>query len=158
ENSRCKQCGTSFRIPSPIAQSTLETDSRPDTTSVSRALDVPQSAGKSGDAAAALTAGIVASRAASESIVFNCPRCFKRYEVDAAMVGKKSRCKDCKEVFAIPAPAESPAPPARESAPVAKRAQLGARNFAVIPEEVISRPGFEEVAHFEEVKEVHRAP
>ena len=36
--------------------------------------------------------------------MLNCPRCFKRYEVDAALAGKKSRCKDCKEVFTIPAP------------------------------------------------------
>ncbi len=35
-------------------------------------------------------------------IVLNCPDCGRRYEVDAALAGKKSRCKDCGKVFSIP--------------------------------------------------------
>jgi uncharacterized Zn finger protein len=37
-------------------------------------------------------------------IVLDCPSCAKRYEVDGALAGKKSRCKDCGEVFLIPVP------------------------------------------------------
>ena len=35
-------------------------------------------------------------------MVLDCPSCAKRYEVDAALAGKKSRCKQCGEVFRIP--------------------------------------------------------
>jgi hypothetical protein len=37
-------------------------------------------------------------------IVLNCPGCKKRYEIDGALAGKKSRCKQCGEVFRIPVP------------------------------------------------------
>ncbi len=37
-------------------------------------------------------------------IVLDCPGCAKRYEVDASLAGKKSRCKQCGEVFQIPVP------------------------------------------------------
>ena len=48
----------------------------------------------------------VADRAASvgRPISLNCPGCGKHYEVDAVLAGKKSRCKQCKEVFTIPVP------------------------------------------------------
>jgi hypothetical protein len=74
------------------------------------------------------------------------------------MAGKKSRCKDCKEVFTIPAPLSPPPPPPREPAPATKSSSLGLRNFTVIPEEVISRRVVEEFAEFEPVEEVRRAP
>ena len=37
-------------------------------------------------------------------IVLDCPGCGKRYEIDAGLAGKKSRCKQCGEVFKIPVP------------------------------------------------------
>ncbi len=37
-------------------------------------------------------------------IVLNCPNCKKSYEIDGALAGKKSRCKQCGEVFRIPVP------------------------------------------------------
>jgi hypothetical protein len=56
-------------------------------------------------------------------IVLNCPGCKKRYELDGALAGKKSRCRQCGEIFRIPvptarviepaaSPAVAPAPPA----------------------------------------------
>ncbi len=67
-------------------------------------------------------------------IVLNCPGCKKRYELDSALAGKKSRCKQCGEVFRIPvptarmiessgpspsaAPALGKLPPLRETAPL----------------------------------------
>ncbi len=47
-------------------------------------------------------------------IVLNCPKCLKRYEIDGALAGKKSRCKDCGEIFTIPAPAGRPITRERE--------------------------------------------
>jgi predicted Zn finger-like uncharacterized protein len=51
-------------------------------------------------------------------IVLGCPGCGKRYEVDSALAGKKSRCKQCGEVFQIPAESasESSADRSREAA------------------------------------------
>lgn len=37
-------------------------------------------------------------------IVLNCPGCQKRYEIDGALAGKKSRCRECGEIFRIPVP------------------------------------------------------
>lgn len=37
-------------------------------------------------------------------IVVNCPGCKQRYELDGALAGKKSRCRQCGEVFRIPVP------------------------------------------------------
>jgi hypothetical protein len=57
-------------------------------------------------------------------IVLNCPGCKKRYELDGALAGKKSRCQRCGEVFRIPVPtarviepAGSPAVPPPASSP-----------------------------------------
>ena len=41
-------------------------------------------------------------------IVLNCSGCGKRYEVDGSLAGKKSRCKQCGEVFPIPVPSGRP--------------------------------------------------
>ena len=37
-------------------------------------------------------------------IVLDCPSCAKRYEVNATLAGKRSRCKQCGEIFKIPVP------------------------------------------------------
>ena len=78
-------------------------------------------------------------------IVVVCPGCRKRYEVDASLAGKKSRCKLCGEVFRLPVPEgkvietatqpkppPSPQRPARESfldnqAPVAGDSRASAK-------------------------------
>jgi hypothetical protein len=56
-------------------------------------------------------------------IVLNCPGCKKPYELDGALAGKKSRCRQCGEVFRIPVPTArviepvaSPPPPPAEPA------------------------------------------
>ena len=49
-------------------------------------------------------------------IVLDCPGCAKRYEIDAALAGKKSRCKQCGEVFKIPVPRAIPSAFAPEQA------------------------------------------
>ena len=41
-------------------------------------------------------------------IVLACSGCGKRYEVDESLAGKKSRCKDCGNVFRIPAASAAP--------------------------------------------------
>ncbi|MGO9466839.1 MAG: HEAT repeat domain-containing protein [Isosphaeraceae bacterium] len=66
-------------------------------------------------------------------IVLNCPGCGKRYDVDRALAGKKSRCKQCGEVFQIPANGG-----ADTSAP-ARRGQTGERSNAAAG--VSSSPG-----------------
>jgi hypothetical protein len=38
------------------------------------------------------------------SIALDCPGCRKHFEVDDSLAGKKSRCKQCGEVFQIPGP------------------------------------------------------
>jgi HEAT repeat protein len=55
-------------------------------------------------------------------IVINCPGCRKRYELSAALAGKKSRCRQCGEVFAIAVPQQA----SREPAPF---------TMAIVPEE-----------------------
>ena len=55
-------------------------------------------------------------------IVLDCPSCAKRYEVDAALAGKKSRCKQCGEIFRIPVPnAAVASPPTSTVAPRPER-------------------------------------
>ena len=155
KKSRCKDCGNTFRIPdSPRATSVGESRSGRDSSTVR-----PQAAASSrspNEHVAEVYAEVVSvpasppiipSGAARGTVVFNCPRCFKRYEVDASLSGKKSRCKDCKEVFTIPAPMTAPGPEAIEPAPTAKKSSLSGRNFAVIPEEVV--PHVEERFVFE---------
>ena len=54
------------------------------------------------------------------TIVLNCPGCKKRYELDGVLAGKKSRCKQCGEVFRIPVPTArmiEPAGPSPSSSP-----------------------------------------
>ena len=114
KKSRCKQCGEVFRLPIPNGNVVeTVTQPKPPTASVSRT---------------PATGPSIADRASSVGgpISLNCPGCGKHYEVDAALAGKKSRCKQCKEVFTIPVPmgivtelppkpgqATSPAPPSQ---------------------------------------------
>ncbi len=64
-------------------------------------------------------------------IVVNCPGCQRRYELDGALAGKKSRCKQCGEIFKIPVPTArevgpAPSPPVRPAAPAAPPAWTAA--------------------------------
>ena len=162
KKSRCKQCGASFRIPSPSAGDERKSNRSPAAAQPvdgdSRSLHLQEPPGRQANVAVPAAPPIVPSGAARGTIVLNCPRCFKRYEVDAVMAGKKSRCKDCKEVFTIPAPISPPEPPPREPAPAAKSSSLGLRNFTVIPEEVISRRVDEEFVEFEPVEDDSARP
>lgn len=158
KKSRCKQCGTSFRIPPPNAETGGESSRPPAVDALSRSPHIQEPARRPAEVPVPASPLIVPSGAARGTIVLNCPRCFKRYEVDAALTGKKSRCKDCKEVFTIPAPLTTPAPPPRVPAPAAKNSSPGLRNFTVIPEEVISHSDDEEFVEFQPVEEIRRAP
>jgi HEAT repeats len=164
KKSRCKECGNTFRIPDePSASAAAESISRPAASTRTRdaeAVVVP-SVERTRNAyqevvSAAASPSIIASGAARGTVVFNCPRCFKRYEVDAALSGKKSRCKDCKEVFTIPPPITAFESRAEDPVSSAKKSPLAGRNFAVIPEEVVSV--FEEDLEFEPAEAVRRAP
>ncbi len=139
KRSRCKQCGEIFKIPVPNAKVATPSPSavapRPDRTStetVARSVPTNQPADLGGFGTVA-SPNHSSALTATTKIVMNCPGCRKRYEVDGALAGKKSRCKDCGEVFLIPtprgrqsepAPAErqvsspllSPTPPPRASA------------------------------------------
>ncbi len=162
KRSRCKDCGDTFRIPdAPGASSVGESKSGRDSATGRQ----QAAAGSPRESAPAVyaeivsvpaSAPIIASGAARGTVVFNCPRCFKRYEVDASLSGKKSRCKDCKEVFTIPSPMNAPEPAPVEQAPPAKKSSLSGRNFTVIPEEVV--PDVAEQFVFEPDDAVRRAP
>ena len=164
KRSRCKDCGDTFRIPdAPGASSIGESKSGRDSSTGPK--QAAAGAGSSRESAPAVYTEvvsvpasplIVASGAARGTVVFNCPRCFKRYEVDASLSGKKSRCKDCKEVFTIPTPMIVPEPAPVEPVSSGKKSALSGRNFAVIPEEVVSE--FEEDLEFEPDDAVRRAP
>ena len=125
KKSRCKQCGEVFQIPVPRAASpappTVSKPPRPPQNTTAggewqAALVEPQPAGRPGraDSSAKSNSNPIGSR--SKTIVLNCPNCQKRYEIDELLTGKKSRCKDCGEVFSIPVPMgvarEAPRPPA----------------------------------------------
>jgi hypothetical protein len=49
-------------------------------------------------------------------IVLNCPGCQKKYEIDGALAGKKSRCRECGEIFRIPVPSGRMVEPSRSGA------------------------------------------
>ena len=59
-------------------------------------------------------------------IVLDCPGCGKRYEIDGALAGKKSRCKQCGEVFKIPVPTAVSAPPPPSKPPRPPQTASGA--------------------------------
>ena len=61
-------------------------------------------------------------------IVLNCPGCKKSYEIDGALAGKKSRCRQCGEVFRIPVPTGRIIEPARPPRrPPARLSRSGSR-------------------------------
>ena len=53
---------------------------------------------------------------------FFCEQCGKRFDVDASLIGKRARCKDCKHVFIVPGQTSRPAPfdPFRREEPAYK--------------------------------------
>jgi predicted Zn finger-like uncharacterized protein len=110
KKSRCKQCGEVFKIAVPqagvseraLVREPVSTAPKERAASDwSSILADPKGAAKPDVPPAAPVEAIVA--VTSANIVLNCPKCLKRYEVDGALAGKRSRCKDCGEVFTIPA-------------------------------------------------------
>lgn len=110
KKSRCKQCGEVFQIPVPRASSPGQASSSKPLPATQKAsgggewqtsLVTPQPAANPGRERAAASAS---SLPGGKTIVLNCPSCQKRYEIDEVLAGKKSRCKDCGEVFSIPNP------------------------------------------------------
>jgi predicted Zn finger-like uncharacterized protein len=107
KKSRCKQCGEVFKIPVPTAvvgQSAPAAKSPVAAPTGSRAAERSFS-GSPAKAPNATHAGAPDQPAlVAPAIVINCPRCRSRYELDVALAGKKSRCKNCGEIFTIPVP------------------------------------------------------
>jgi HEAT repeats len=112
KKSRCKQCGEVFQIPVPRAASPPPNASRPfrPPQNVSggpewqTALVQRQPTARTGRDNAAARPSSNSAGPGATTIVLNCPNCQKRYEIDEVLAGKKSRCKDCGEVFSIPVP------------------------------------------------------
>ena len=117
KKSRCKQCGEVFKIPVSTAISAPPAP----TSNPGRAAQTssggggwhtplvePQRTAKPGIDAAPGTPVSSSADPGSRKIVLNCPNCQKRYELDEALAGRKSRCKSCREVFTIPAPLGRP--------------------------------------------------
>jgi hypothetical protein len=121
KKSRCKQCGEVFRVPVPSAvagQSSPPGKSPASAEAGSRALErsftsAPASPPKAGRAAAPPDQ----ARLVAPAIVVNCPRCRKRHELDVVLAGKKSKCKQCGEMFSIPVPAGHSAESSSSRAP-----------------------------------------
>ena len=76
-------------------------------------------------------------------IVLDCPGCGKRYEIDAALAGKKSRCKQCGEVFRIPVPTAVSAPPPTSKPPRPAQTASGAGEWqtALVEPQRTAKPG-----------------
>src|ERR1700678_1079189 len=113
KKSRCKQCGEVFQIPVPRAaspsQPTASKPPRPPQNSTAAgawqtALVEPQPTCRGGRGNRVARSTSSSAGPGSKTIVLNCPNCQKRYEIDEVLAGKKSRCKDCGEVFSIPVP------------------------------------------------------
>jgi predicted Zn finger-like uncharacterized protein len=110
KKSRCKQCGEVFLIPVPRRISPpapKKVSKQPQNSSAGEwqtaAVD-PRPSARSGRDNSQVRPGGNLPVPDSRTIVLNCPNCQKRYEIDEALAGKKSRCKDCGEVFSIPVP------------------------------------------------------
>ena len=126
KKSRCKLCGEVFRLPVPEGK-VIETATQPKPPSspqrAARESFLDNQALAAGDSRASTKGASNANRgtSAGRPITVNCPGCGKRYEIDAALAGKKSRCKQCGEVFSIPVPmgivTEPPTKPARATSP-----------------------------------------
>ncbi len=121
KRTRCKQCGESFRIPANGSEDRDVPVRRDQTgersTAPSGASSPPGRSASSwesilGDNPASANTGSSPRRASSRQpvnppatmIVIDCPGCRKRYELPGELAGKKSRCRQCGEVFAIPLP------------------------------------------------------
>ncbi len=121
KRSRCKQCGEVFRIPVPTAISAPPPTSKPLRPSHAGSgggewnavLVDPQRTAKPGRGVGPATPSASSAGSGPRTIVLNCPNCQKRYEIDEALAGKKSRCKDCGEVFSIPVPRGRASEPSR---------------------------------------------
>ena len=96
KKSRCKKCGEVFRIPAP-GTADVNRPGRPNSAAGSR---------QSMREAVVDDRPSMANRASSGAfkIHLECPFCHRHYEVDGALAGRKSRCKDCGTVFPIPGP------------------------------------------------------
>jgi hypothetical protein len=117
KKSRCKQCGEIFQIPVPgrlAAETTVvskssapgsarQAASQWESAAAERARSTP-----AGRPATTRPPSAAAASGAGATIVINCPSCRKQYELDGALAGRKSRCKNCGEVFSIPAPMGRP--------------------------------------------------
>jgi len=126
KKSRCKQCGEVFRLPMPNGN-VVETVTQPKPPPSPQRSAQESFLGDKSPAAsvsrAPATGPSVAGHGSSvgRPISLDCPGCGKHYEVDAALAGKKSRCKQCGEVFPIPVPmgivTELPSKPGRGTSP-----------------------------------------
>jgi hypothetical protein len=65
-------------------------------------------------------------------IIVNCPGCKKRYDIDGTLAGKKSRCRQCGEIFRIPVPTARLIEP-DPAAPAAATASIPPRNPSPTP-------------------------
>ncbi len=114
KKSRCKQCGEVFRIGGQKVKASereavrapSSAPPKPAAAQWSSILAEPNGSPKPERPSAAAREAIVA--VVAPKIVLNCPKCLKRYEVDSGLAGKKSRCRDCGEVFTIPVPLGRP--------------------------------------------------
>jgi hypothetical protein len=126
KKSRCNHCGAMFRIPaSDDRESERASSSSPSpvvgaqpsaaTASTSAPRAAPGSSWESilkGSSSSGVDSRSPRPRTPADepgsppadSIVIHCPGCGKRYELSAALAGKKSRCRQCGEVFAIAVP------------------------------------------------------
>jgi len=122
KKSRCKQCGQVFRIPANGGEDT-DAPARRDQTGERRTAraGASSSPGRSASSWESILGDDRPSAADNDSsprpassrqpvkpvagmLVIKCPGCRKRYELSGALAGKKSRCRQCGEVFAIPVP------------------------------------------------------
>ncbi len=126
KKSRCKLCGEVFRLPVPegkVIETVTQPKPPPSPQRAARESFLDNQAPAAGDSRASAKGASNANRgtSAGRPISVNCPGCGRRYEIDAALAGKKSRCKQCGEVFSIPVPmgivTEPPTKPARATSP-----------------------------------------
>jgi hypothetical protein len=112
KKSRCKQCGEVFKIPVPTAIPAAPPPNKPARPASSSApagawqtvLERPRPPAKTEPAESWGRTDAEPSRRTRQTIILNCPACKKRYEIDGKLAGKRSRCKECGEVFSIPTP------------------------------------------------------
>ncbi len=133
KKSRCKQCGEVFQIPAPsrrasapaaVSDSARVKSARQPASQWESILEEKPRTAPPARAAATVSPPASPPPVVPTTILINCPKCRKRYELDGALAGKKSRCKNCGEVFSIPVPRGRPveaAPTSRPAAPPAPR-------------------------------------